>query len=131
MYRLALVGGLELAGQAREWVCERARVDGFDEEAIAEIALAVSEAVSNIVLHAYAGRTDGRIEATLTVDDMALTLRLRDYGRKFDPSAYQSPDLDTPAEGGYGIFLMRTVMDEVRYETGHAEGTELVLVKKR
>jgi len=31
----------------------------------------------------------------------------------------------------YGIFLMRTVMDEVRYETGHAEGTELILVKKR
>ena len=131
MYRLTLVGGPELAGQVREWACERASQAGFNEESVAEIALAVSEAVSNIVRHAYEGRTDGRIEATLTVDETALTLRLRDYGRKFDPAAYQSPDLDTPTEGGYGIFLMRTVMDEVRYETSHAEGTELVLVRKR
>lgn len=130
-HRLTFVGGLELAGQVREWACERARAGGFDEEAVADVALAVSEAVSNIVRHAYEGRTDGRIEATLTVDNTALTLRLRDYGRKFDPDAYQTPDLDTPTEGGYGIFLMRTVMDEVQYETGHAEGTELILVKKR
>jgi len=130
-YRLALVGGLELAGQVREWVCEQAREACFDEEAVADITLAVSEAVSNIVRHAYEGRNDGRVEATLTVDETALTLRLRDYGRKFDLAAYQPPNLDTPTAGGYGIFLMRTVMDEVRYETGHAEGTELVLVKKR
>ncbi|MDY6877418.1 MAG: ATP-binding protein [Chloroflexota bacterium] len=130
-HRLTFVGGLDLASQAREWTCEQARAAGFDEEAIADIALAVSEAVSNIVRYAYEGRTDGRIEATLAVEDTALTLHLRDYGRKFNPDSYQTPDLDTPAEGGYGIFLMRTVMDEVRYETGHAEGTELVLVKKR
>jgi len=130
-YRLALTGGLELAALIREWVCERARASGFDEKAIAHIELAVSEAVSNIARHAYEGRSDGRIEAALTVDDVALTLRLRDYGHKFDPASYQSPDLDTPSEGGYGIFLMRTVMDEVRYETGHAEGTEIVLVKRR
>ena len=130
-HRLTFVGGLELAGQVREWICERAREAGFDEDAVADIALAVSEAVSNIVRHAYEGRADGRIEATLTTDDTALTLCLRDYGRKFDPDLYQSPDLDTPAEGGYGIFLMRTVMDGVRYETSHAEGTELILVKRR
>jgi serine/threonine-protein kinase RsbW len=125
------VGGLELAGQVREWIGERARAAGFDEEAVNDIALAVSEAISNIVRHAYEGRADGRIETTLTVDDTALTLRLRDYGHKFDPDAYQTPDLDTPTEGGYGIFLTRTVMDEVRYDTSHAEGTELILVKKR
>ena len=128
-YQRTLVGGLELAGQVREWVCEQARVASFDKEAITEIALAVSEAVGNIVRHSYEGRTDGRIEATLTIDDTALTLCLRDYGHKFDPDAYQSPNLDTPTEGGYGIFLMRTLMDEVRYETGHAEGMELILVR--
>ena len=130
-YRLALTGGLELSGQIREWVCERARTGGFDEDTVARIALAVSEAVTNIVCHAYEGRTDGRIEATLTVDDAALTLRLRDYGIKFDPDAYQPPDLDIPAEGGYGVFLMHTVMDKVQYETGYVVGTELVLVKER
>jgi len=130
-YRLALTGGLELSGQIREWVCERARAGGFDKETVAHIALAVSEAVSNIARHAYKGRADGRIEATLTVDDAALILCLRDYGHKFDPAAYRSPDLDTPTEGGYGIFLIRAVMDEAWYETGHAEGTELVLVKRR
>ncbi len=131
MYWLALVGGLELVTQVREWVCERARAAGLGEEAIAEIALAVSEAVSNIMRHAYKGRAGGRIEATVTVDDTALTIHLRDYGLKFDPDAYQTPDLDTPSEGGYGILLMRTIMDEVQYETHHAKGMELILVKKR
>ena len=130
-YRLALEGGLELASQIREWVREQARAEGLDEDAVGDVALAVTEAVSNIVRHAYDGRTSGRIEATLAVDDTALTLHLRDYGRKFDPATYQTPDLDTPAEGGYGIFLIRTVMDEVRYDTSHAQGTELVLVKRR
>jgi len=130
-HRLALVGGLELSSQFREWVCEQARADGFDNEAIVEIALAVSEAVSNIVRHAYQGRSDGRIKATLTVNDTALTLHLRDYGLKFDPDTYQEPDLDNATVGGYGVFLIHTVMDEVRYETDHDEGTALIMVKRR
>jgi len=129
--RLELRGGPEIIRQAREWAMARARRAGLSSEAIAEIALAVSEACTNIVRHAYAGQPEARIILTATDDDQWLTLHLRDFGRKFDPSAYRPPDLDVLHEGGYGLFLIRQVMDEVRYITDHDQGTELILRKRK
>ncbi len=129
--RLELRGGPEIIRQAREWATAQARRAGLSGEAIAEIALAVSEACTNIVRHAYAERPEARIILTVADDGRWLTLRLRDFGRKFDPAAYRPPNLDALHEGGYGLFLIQQVMDEVHYITDHDQGTELVLRKRK
>jgi serine/threonine-protein kinase RsbW len=84
---------------------------------IYNVQLAIQEACTNIVEHAYDGQSDRRFSVTLTLDDASnhLIVELEDTGQPFDKSHIEPPDLDTAQEGGYGLFLMYTLLDEVVY----------------
>ncbi len=112
----------------RDWLAGVARAKGFDEHEALELMVAVNEACANIHRHAYCGREDGAIEFQLEVRESILSLRIRDYGSRFRLEAYQQPDLEHPTEGGYGVFLIRELMDEVEYVQMKA-GTELRMLK--
>jgi serine/threonine-protein kinase RsbW len=118
----------ELA-RARAWVSERARAAGMSEQAANEIRLAVSEACANVIEHAYRGEPGHVIDLHLEIDAVRLLVTIRDHGEPFDLHAYRPPDLDTPQVSGYGVFLIRSLMDEVRYETPERGGGTLTLVK--
>ena len=97
------------------------------------ILLAVDEAVTNIITHAYKeGRRD-IIEITLDIDPRRFTVAIRDSGTSFDPKAIPSPSMkDHLTNGkrhGMGIFLMRQVMDEVEYLFKEGVRNELRMVK--
>lgn len=82
------------------------------------VQLAAHEVCTNQVDHAYGGRTDGLIRATLTLAQRPrrLVIELEDTGTPFDPASAVAPDLDEPQEGGYGLFLAHALMDEVTYQ---------------
>ena len=67
----------------------------------------------------------------VTIDETKFNLNIRDFGQKFDKSRYAPPDLDIATEGGYGVFLIEQMMDEVIYIDPTGPGTELNLVKYR
>jgi len=85
------------------------------------ITLAVDEAVSNIIRHAYVDFSRGTrtIDITVSVRNVCVEITLRDSGRDFDPSGQDAPDLQRHVEErrrhGLGLFLIRKVMDEVEY----------------
>ncbi len=89
-----------------------------DHTTIYNTQLAVQEACTNIVRHAYAENAAGRISVCLTLLRMPPRLRveLSDTGRPFDPCAVELPDLDEVQIGGYGLFLIQSLMDEVSYD---------------
>jgi serine/threonine-protein kinase RsbW len=118
----------ELA-RARAWVSEHARAAGIAEQEINEIRLAVSEACANVIEHAYRGEPDHLIDLHLEIDAERVLVTIRDHGEPFDPQSYHPPDLDTPQVGGYGVFLIRSLMDEVHYEAPERGGATLTLVK--
>jgi serine/threonine-protein kinase RsbW len=128
---LALESRLEEIARARHWVSAHARAAGFGDREVRNLGLAISEACANIIRHAYHGEDGHPIELHLAVDDTKLELRIRDHGAKFDQQAYQPPDLEQPQEGGYGVFIIRSLMDEVEYDTSGTAGTTLRLVKYR
>ena len=86
-----------------------------------KIVLAVDEAVSNIMRHAYEDFSKGTrtIIIEFEADDKKVTFRLRDSGREFDPTGVSDPDiLEHVKQGrryGLGLFLMRRIMDEVKF----------------
>ena len=86
------------------------------DEVTFSVELAVYEACTNIVEHAYS-TTSGRIEATVTLVSPLnrLIVDLVDYGSSFDMVAVPKPALDEPQVHGYGLFLIRELMDEVNY----------------
>jgi len=117
--------------RVRNWVAEKARDADFSTEDIFALKLAVSEACTNVIEHAYEGADDKDIVVSVSIEGDALSLTIRDFGKKFDLSGYKPPDLDTPSEGGYGIYLTRELMDEVEYDTSPPEGTVLRMVKRK
>ncbi len=81
------------------------------------VVSAVGEAFNNIVLHGYAGRSDGVIEMAIDTEPDRITVEFRDYGDSFDPDAVAIPDLDLLPESGLGIFIIRSFMS-IRYRAG-------------
>jgi serine/threonine-protein kinase RsbW len=108
---------LHLLGSCIRGVLKRA--DGLrDPEGVAyNVELAVHEIGANIVDHAYEGTADGRIDVTLTLGEAgsSLIVDLRDTGRAFDPNAVPEPALGEAQIHGYGLFLVRELMDTVEY----------------
>ena len=115
--------------EARAWLAAIASGAGFDSGEVHDVNLALSEACANAHRHAYAGRRDGVIEIDASWDLEALRIRVRDHGVRFDPEAWRPPDLDDPTEGGYGVFLIRNLMDDVRFRD-EGSGMEVVMTKR-
>jgi len=86
------------------------------------VELALQETCTNVVEHAYAGQEGGRIHVqfTLSPTPHRLTVDIRDTGRPFNPDLVAEPDLDTVQYRGYGLFLIKELMDQVTYEPGPA-----------
>jgi len=94
------------------------------------IQLAVHEILTNIIEHAYQGLPGGRIQMALALesDGRSLQVEIWDQGLSFDPTSIPEPDLENPMEHGYGLFLARSLMDEVVYNP-QADGNHWRLSK--
>jgi serine/threonine-protein kinase RsbW len=83
--------------------------------------LAAHEACTNIVGHAYAGTNSASdriiIALSLLPQPRRLQIELRDTGKPFDPEVVPVPSLEQAQVHGYGLFLMRNLMDTVTYKS--------------
>ena len=113
----------------RQTVLEFAREAGFDARDGDAITLAVGEAVGNVIQHAYEGRSDQNFRLCCRTGDGYLEVEVRDDGRPFDPD--EVPDLapDELRPGGRGLYLIRTIMDEIKY--GRDGEENVVSMRKR
>ena len=128
---LVIESRVEELARARGWVRDHAHAAGFSDPQVRELSLVVSEACTNVIKHAYGGEPNYSIELHLAIDEVQLVLSIHDIGAPFDLESYQPPDLDEPHEHGYGVFIIRSLVDEVRYESVEGLGTTLLLVKYR
>jgi serine/threonine-protein kinase RsbW len=83
----------------------------------AQVVSAVGEAFNNVVLHAYAGRSDGLIELRMSTAGGRIRIELRDWGSSFDPATVPLPELDALPESGLGFYIMKSFM-EIDYRPG-------------
>ncbi len=98
---------------ARKAIVDYARACGFATDALAEIALAVGEALANAVEH---GNKDlGFIEVTCVFEGDVLDVEISDAGKGFDITEMQPRERDPDAIRGFGISIMHAIMDEVSY----------------
>lgn len=104
---------------------------GFGKKGARQIVLAVDEACSNIIRHAYGGAADKTITVMVTDEAERFMVRLRDYGRKADPAAIAPRDLADVRPGGLGTHFLKVTFDTVHYDTSPPEGTVLTLEKRK
>lgn len=106
---------------------------GASRTALADLKLAVDEAVTNVVLHGYRGE-GGPVTISIVGDGADVVVRIRDQAAAFDPSVQPDPKLDTPLEerafGGMGLFLIRKMTDAMEFAALKEQGNELRLLKR-
>ncbi|MFM2070862.1 MAG: hypothetical protein RLZZ623_1125 [Actinomycetota bacterium] len=127
--RLHVTSELDQVARVRHWCADQARKATLSADEISEVELAITEALANVIRHSYEGREGCPITVESIVDAGRLELHVVDEGIPFDPDAYGGIDLDDAHEGGYGVFMIDALMDEVERRSGPSGGTELVLVK--
>jgi serine/threonine-protein kinase RsbW len=109
------------------------RLHAFSDEEILDTQLAVEEAITNVIMHGYAGKP-GQIVLTCRGTHALVEVQIEDSAPPFNPLSIPQPDIEGDIDdrkiGGLGVFLIRQVMDEIvyRYEDGK---NILVLVKKK
>jgi len=88
----------------------------FDDHVVS----AFSEAFNNAAIHSYRDRAPGEIEVEIEPAADCITLRLLDRGNTYVIADVPDPDLDALPESGMGLYIIKSFMDEVRYDPGDA-----------
>ena len=135
--RLTVPGRFEHLAQIAEFVTQVAREAGLTDDDVFHVEMAVDEACSNVIEHAYAEKV-GEIELTCTIPEHGrLDIVIHDHGSPFNPDAVPEPKLgegagmDAMQEGGLGLYFMWKLMDEVRFSFSPGHGNTLYMVKRK
>ncbi len=100
------------------------------EEDITHLELAVHEAVTNIIKHAYEGRPGERIEIKAEMSSDSVRFDLCHWGKQFDPDAVKPPSFDGTRDGGFGVYIIVHCVDDVEYVFGE-DGKKSIVMKKK
>lgn len=109
-----------------------AQLDPTIEE-ITDVKTAISEAVTNSIIHGYDGREDGNIVIEATIEERKVFISVIDYGKGIDninkamePLYTSRPDLE---RSGMGFTVMESFMDTVSVESSVGDGTKVLMTK--
>ena len=133
-YSLVMRNDIQQIPTLAEWI----EMIGLPQELNMPINLALEEAVSNVMLYAYPGKS-GQVLVECDKSQRqgqsqikSVVFTITDSGVPFDPTQQEDPDVTQSAEerpiGGLGIFLVRQIMDDIRYERKDGKNI-LTLVK--
>lgn len=105
----------------RRFVVTHAQQAQLPEDAVEQFRIAVDEACTNVIEHAYHGQDGHEVDIAIIVDPDRFTVRIRDEGDPFKESSYHEPDLveltRKRRKGGLGVHIIRRLMDRVEYRT--------------
>lgn len=133
-YQINISASTRNLSDVRDFITGHAESYGFDSNQIADIRLAVDEAVTNIIKHAYQGDTSKEINITLKLNNEKFCILLTDTGKTFEIDTYQMPDIKKQIEqkkrGGMGVYLIHSLMDKVSY-TRKGQKNRMTMCKNR
>jgi serine/threonine-protein kinase RsbW len=108
-----------------------AQLHPVSDDTLADLKLALTEAVSNSVRHAYGPDGQGQVDVLYELSARELRIEVVDDGEGFDPDETPSFDGDELSEGGLGIQIIRTIADDLEIESAPGRrGSRLRFVKQ-
>ncbi|MFO7846134.1 MAG: ATP-binding protein [Balneolaceae bacterium] len=118
-YRKTISASTKNLSDIRDFVAGHAETHGFSGRQIADIRLAVDEAITNIIKHAYKGDDNHSIEITIDFNNERICIELQDTGSSFDFKDFPEPNIQEKIKqrkrGGMGVYLIHSLMDDVTY----------------
>ena len=130
--RIIIPSSLNFLREVDEFVEQKLREQGINQDLVTDIAISVTEVVTNAVNHGNQNDPQKKVTVTLKVDKTQVTIRIEDQGTGFDPEHLANPlaEENLLKDAGRGIFIVKSLMDEVKFEVNPNSGTAVVLIKK-
>lgn len=133
-FTLQIPSSTENLALIREFVTAVGVQAGMEENEIAKLELAVDEACANVIEHAYGHDPSKEVTVNASFDGDTITFKIKDTGKGFDPTQIKQEELETliakRKDGGLGMRLIKTLMDEVQYEIVPGQKNELRMTKR-
>jgi serine/threonine-protein kinase RsbW len=133
-FQLHVPSSTENLSMIRDFVGNIGQRAGMSPAEQAKLELAVDEACANVIEHAYGSDSTHEVTVKAKLDSESVQIEIIDTGRGFDPAAIEQVDLEQMIHkrksGGLGLRLIRSLMDEVKYEIVPGEKNELRMIKR-
>jgi serine/threonine-protein kinase RsbW len=124
LYLLDITSDMANLERVAEFIADIARKSNLTQKQSDDVQMAVDEAVTNIMEHAYAGQSDGIIWIKCRVNEKEFFVEIRDAGKAFDGKKVKKPNTKSPLSersiGGLGVFFMKKLMDKVEFTRDRA-----------
>jgi len=104
-------------------------LNGLDESVLNDIKLAVDEACTNVIKHAYRGDTTKKILITYEVKPQTFKAVIEDSGIRAQKNLIKGRSLNDIRPGGLGIHFIRRVFDTFTFDDSKKKGNRLILIK--
>ncbi len=134
MFELSVSSDMNNLAVIADFVTTVAEKLGLDEQDTFALQMAVDEASSNVMEHAYGGRSDGQLSLRVQALEDEVVVTICDQGQPFDPQSVPRPDISAPLQerhnGGLGLYLMEKLMDLVAWEFDPERGNTLTMRKR-
>ena len=131
-HRIALRNNIEEINRLHTFIEEVGKMVALPMKTVMNLNLVLEEAVTNVIMYAYPKEEHEYIHLTAKEQDGKLIFILTDSGKAFDPTQAPDADITLSADdrqiGGLGIFLIRKIMNEVKYE--RIEGKNVLTLEK-
>ena len=129
--QITIPSSLDYLPKVDEYVEGKLRKLGVDKDRLADIAVSVTEAVTNAVLHGNQNDLKKKVQIELKADSSRVEITVEDEGNGFNPESIQSPveEGNLLKEAGRGIFILKSLMDEVDFIISPRKGTIVKMTK--
>ncbi len=133
LYLLNITSDMQNLERVAEFIADASTKSELTTRQSDDVQMAVDEAVTNVMEHAYGGKSDGNISIKMRVDAKLVLIEIRDQGKPFDPKKVKKPNVKGPLSersiGGLGVFFMKKLMDKVEF--AHDEAGNLTRMTKK
>ena len=128
MKRTSIENDSHLLKEVSNELIEELREIGVNEEIIFDVHVGFEEALRNAMVHGNKEAEHKKVAVETKIEDNSVTIMVEDEGDGFVPESLPDPTHDDNLllEGGRGVYLIKHLMDEVRYENG---GRRLIMIK--
>ena len=127
--RLSIPNKPEYVGVARLTVAAIASRIGFDIEKIEDMKIAVSEACNNAITHGCRCCREGKYNINFVLTREKITISVYDEGEGCRLENIREPNFEKPKEGGLGIFIIKSLMDDVEIKSEKGKGMMIRMIK--
>jgi serine/threonine-protein kinase RsbW len=131
IYEMICRSDLKEISHIEEFLRRVSRQMHFDDGMMHRLLVSCTEAVNNAIIHGNQSDPDKKVVIRCIVKKKTLTISVKDEGRGFDPESLQDPrdEKNLMKENGRGVFLMRSLMDKVKFKHSRSGSVAEMKVK--